>query len=408
MRSVADGLEKQYSDQQGIIGGVAVAEWNSRKEQEAAEKAVRDFHGNNKDPRFLVLGATGVGKSSLINRVFRADLHAVGDVKSTTRSFSTRIFQGDDENTILITDSPGYGEIGHDDDYSRQVVDESRNAHVVILVLKADDKGYQRDLDILSKVFRSPEFQDCQPLVIALNHVDKLPPVRDWRPPYRLDLPESPEDSDKVRNIKQKIALVREQFGSIFKAGAALCVCPTMSEPREGEIFGIQHFREKLFDAMPQIAKLKYARASRVAEEASRETMEKLDKLADRIIGGNAAAAFSAVLLNPVPVSDWLFIAPIQMSMIVEVGAVYGKTIDLQAAKETAYALGAGLAARTIFQGIISLFPGVKNIVGPPYAAAATHGMGVAAKMYFKSGKRPSKEVIQEAVDEELKRRKEN
>jgi predicted GTPase/uncharacterized protein (DUF697 family) len=387
--------------------GAAMSEWTSKKEQEVIEAAVRKFSDEQKDPHFLVLGATGVGKSSLINRVFRADLHAVNDIKSTTRSFSTHQYKAAANNNVIITDSPGYGEVGHDDDYSTQVVEESRKAYVMILVLKADDKGYQRDLDIMGRVFKHPEFDQLQPLVIALNQIDKLPPVRDWKPPYQLNAPVTPTDTEKVRNVKNKIALVGEQFSSIAGRRISPDICPTMSEPREGEIYGIQAFRERLFDALPKIAKLKYARASRVGENASRELMEKLDFYANSIIATHAAAAASGVALNPVPVSDWTFLAPIQMAMIVELGAVYGKTIDGRSAKETIVALGAGFAARTIFQGIISLFPGVKNIIGPPYAAAATHGMGVAAKAYFKGGKTATADVIKNAVDEELKRRKE-
>lgn len=385
-----------------------MSEWTSKKEQEVVDEAVRKFNSEQKDPHFLVLGATGVGKSSLINRVFRADLNAVNDVKSTTRSFRTHEYKASGNNTILITDSPGYGEIRHDEEYSGQVVTESRKAHVMILVLKADEKGYQRDINILTGVFGSPEFDQHQPFLIALNQIDKLPPIREWTPPYDLHGQPTDADGDKAKHIKQKIALVRDQFGTIAGRGVLPDICPTMSEPREGDVFGIEAFREQLFDCLPKVAKLKYARASRIAENASRELLEKLDSYANGIIGSNAAAAATAVALNPLPVSDWAILAPLQISMIVELGAVYGKTIDAQSAKETLLALGAGFAARTIFQGIISLFPGIKNIVGPPYAAAATHGMGVAAKAYFKTGKVPTKDVIEKAMNEELRRRQGN
>ncbi len=278
---------------------------------------------------------------------------------------------------------------------------------VVILVLKADEKGYQRDHDILTAVFASPEFNQEKPLLIALNQIDKLPPVREWTPPYALDGPEDSDDSEKAKNIKAKLQIVREQFRNLGGRLAPL-VDPVMSEPREGTPFGIEAFREHLLDALPKVAKLKYARATRIAENASRELMEKLDKMADAIIATNATAAAAAVLANPLPVSDWIILAPLQIGMIVEIGAVYGKTIDWAIAKETLVTLGAGFAARTLFQGLISLLPGIKNIVGPPYAAAATYGMGAAAKQYFKTGKAPSVEQIKRAVEAEMSRQKAN
>ena len=89
--------------------------------------------------------------------------------------------------------------------------------------------------------------------------------------------------------------------------------------------------------------------------------------------------------------------------MVVEIGAVYGNTVDASAAKETMLTLGAGFAARTVFQGIISLLPGIKNVLGPPYAAAATYALGAAAKQYFVSGQTPTESMIRSAAAEALR-----
>ncbi len=367
-------------------------------------QALGEFEQEQKDPHFLVIGATGVGKSSLINCVFRANLHAVNDVISTTRAFSTKEYYLDNGNKVLITDSPGYGEVGHDEEYSCQIVEASRQAHVVILVLKADEKGYQRDLNVLSSVFRNREFDQHRPCLLALNQIDKLPPVSEWDPPYDLLSPLAERDTEKVRNMKQKILLVQQQLASVT-ANSSSPVCPTMSEPREGPIFGIDSLREHLYDALPEVARLKYCRACQIAKDASQQLLAKLDCQADRIIEKAAGLALGAVLANFVPLSDWILLAPIQTVMIVKIAAVYGKTVNKANAMETIAALGAGLAARTVFQGIISLLPGIKNIVGPPYAAAATYGIGAAAKAYFKSGELASPEAIKAIVQQEYKRR---
>jgi len=376
-----------------------------RKLQQAIQEAIDKFEAGQQDPHFLVVGATGVGKSALINRVFRENLHAVGPIRSTTRDFSMRKYAVSGKAAILITDSPGYGEVGHDEEYSRQIVQASRESHVIILVLKADEKGYQRDLDMLTSVFGNREFDREKPLLIALNQIDKLPPVREWKPPYDVAGPPVASDGEKVRNIKDKLALVREQFRTIGGRLAPL-VDPVMaaSEPSAGQPFGIDEFREHLFETLPKVAKLKYARAARIAENASKELMEKLDRMADELIAGNAVAAAAAVLANPFPVSDWLFLAPIQIGMVVELGAVYGRTIDKEMAKEVVLTLGAGFAARTIFQFALSLIPGFKNIIGPPFASAATYGIGAAAKRYFKIGQVPTEQEFRRVVEAELNR----
>ncbi len=126
-----------------------------------------------------------------------------------------------------------------------------------------------------------------------------------------------------------------------------------------------------------------------------------------RIIIATAAAAASAVALNPIPLSDLLTLAPIQIGMIIKVGAIYGKKVDQESAVEVLTALGVGLAARSIFQGIISLIPipGAKPFLGAPYAAAATHGMGIAARAYFKSNSIPSADDLRKIIEEEIKKR---
>ena len=89
------------------------------------EQAVQSFENTQEEPRVLVLGATGVGKSSLINAIFGKKLRPVFTIESTTRDFSENTYEID-ETRVIIIDSPGYGEVGHDENYSRNVVHEAR------------------------------------------------------------------------------------------------------------------------------------------------------------------------------------------------------------------------------------------------------------------------------------------
>jgi uncharacterized protein (DUF697 family) len=91
--------------------------------------------------------------------------------------------------------------------------------------------------------------------------------------------------------------------------------------------------------------------------------------------------------------------------MIVKLGAIYGKTINTQSAIEVVTTLGAGFAARSLLQGIISLLPVAKNVLGPVAAAAFTHGMGAAALAYFKNQAVPSPEQLRAEINQEIRRR---
>ena len=378
-----------------------------RKEREMTEKirqiieeAVGRFEEEQEDPRLLILGATGVGKSSLINAIFDKKLQEVGPTKSTTRKFATHKYVMDG-TTILITDSPGYGEIGHDKQYSGQVITEAKTAHAVTLVLKADEKGYERDRQIIGDAGKDPDFSLEKPLLIALNQIDKLKP-RGWNPPYEWEAPPRDDDSEKVRNIREKVALVKDQFKTLIGKREPIIV-PTMADEEDGPIFGIDKFKLKLLQILPETARYRFARSAKLAEEASREVLEQLDKEADNIIKGAAASAAGLVAVNPVPASDIAVLAPLQIGMIIKLGAIYGKAINRNSALEVITTLGTGLAARTVFQGVISLLPVVKNVLGPPYAAAATYGIGQAAKAYFKGRGVPSLEEMKSEVERELR-----
>ncbi len=374
------------------------------KIKQMIEDAVQRFDNTQGDPRLLILGATGVGKSSLINAIFGKKLRKVKTIVSTTREFATNEYEMDG-TTIQITDSPGYGEIGHDEAYSKSVVCEAATHHAVTLVLKADEKGYERDRRIIGKAGRDPEFSLEKPLLIALNQIDKIKPLREWPLPNDVDLdsPLAGDDTAKTRNIKEKVFLVKEQFKSVV-GNRALHVIPMMADKDEGAIFGVDRFKLCLFEILPEATKYRFARTAKLAEKASREVLEQLDRTADTVIKTAATAAASAVLVNPVPVSDIAVLAPLQIGMIIKLGAIYGKTIDRKSAIEVTSTLGAGIGVRSIFQIVISFFPGVKNVLGPPYAATATYGMGQAAKKYFKGQGVPSRAEVRVEVDRELLR----
>ena len=304
----------------------------------------------------------------------------------------------------MITDSPGYGEIGHDEQYSKKVVTKAENHHAVTLVLKADVKHYEKDLQIIGSASKDPDFSLEKPLLIALNQIDKIKPSREWNPPYEWEAPPRDDDAEKVRNIKEKVALVKDQFKAVIGRRETI-VIPTMSDEEEGHIFGIDTFILKLFQILPETARYRFARSTKLAEKASKEVLEQLDEEADQIITAAATSAGAAVLANPVPISDFLILVPIQIGMVIKLGALYGETIDKKSAVEIVTTLGAGVATRVIFQTVVSWVPGVKNVLGPPVASAATYGIGKAAKKYFKGQGLPTEEELKAQVEGEFKRR---
>ena len=159
----------------------------------------------------LVIGRTGAGKSSLINMLKGESSLPTGDIGSTTRWLEgVPVDLG--PRTVTFVDSPGIGEAVTNSDYHDGIKDWfSQNRHKVrclLLVLQADSKAHADDrrlVDALRSVSRKP-------LIIALNQVDKVKPVREefayesWEKEQKRALP-------KGRNIRENVNEVARQFG---------------------------------------------------------------------------------------------------------------------------------------------------------------------------------------------------
>src|SRR5262249_53999204 len=147
-------------------------------------------------------------------------------------------------------------------------------------------------------------------------------------------------------NIKEKIQEVTRQFQSVVGSRRVIVV-PTMSDPEEGVIFGIDQFKLCLFQVLPDAVRFRFARMAKIAEKASQEVIKQLDKEAGVVIAAAATTAAGAVAANWIPASDFLLLVPIQIGMIIKIGSIYGKTVNRESAWEVICALGAGFAART-------------------------------------------------------------
>lgn len=165
--------------------------------------------GTFRGPMLVFVGRTGAGKSSLINCVVGANLAEVGHVASTTRAihgFPLVTAMGE----VTLVDTPGIGEAKTSDVYwnsGLQWIEKNRKSIAAfVLVIAADGKAHQEDIDFIRAAW-----EHCRcPLVVALNQVDKMKPVRSkllttsWETERRASGP-------KARHIAEKLELIHAQ-----------------------------------------------------------------------------------------------------------------------------------------------------------------------------------------------------
>ena len=105
------------------------------------------------------------------------------------------------------------------------------------------------------------------------------------------------------------------------------------------------------------------------------------------IHSASAAAAVIGGGLAQVPTSDSLIITPIQLTMAVSLGKVFGITLDQSAAKATVASATATAVGRAASQVLIGWLPGVGNIINATTAATITEAIGWTMAKEFESQK---------------------
>jgi uncharacterized protein (DUF697 family) len=111
-----------------------------------------------------------------------------------------------------------------------------------------------------------------------------------------------------------------------------------------------------------------------------RVVREKISAKARVVIHGSAlAAAAVGGGLAQIPASGSLVITPIQISMIIALGSLHGKTLDKSAALGVLAAAYGPCVGRTVSQLLIGWIPGVGNAINAATAFVITESIGWAA-----------------------------
>lgn len=90
----------------------------------------------------------------------------------------------------------------------------------------------------------------------------------------------------------------------------------------------------------------------------------------------SVAAAGVGGGLAQIPGSDNAILTPIQLTMIISLGKVFGRSLSEASAKAALGSVAASTVGRTVSQVLIGWLPGIGNAVNATTAAGVTESLG--------------------------------
>ena len=350
---------------------------------------------NRRPPRFVLIGRTGVGKSSLINAMCGRYLAKTSDVVVGTNLAKEYSYKSLGKTLFEIIDTRGLAEsretgqkLSSEDQLHQTIRDFQPDA--ILFLSRCKERAHlKEDAEFLSRIANVNETK--VPIIAILTQSDEMEPSREkdpkQYPPRRLEnIAKAKEEFEKIlddQNVKSLAVLPVSAYIEWNQE-------PTTLEPDEWEklriefdgrynINGLIDLLEDNIDIRASIALMLATRVDQICRRLS----EKFTKI--------FAAAASLVAAIPIPIADYPILLGLQVILAMIIAYLAGRDMSYDTAAKFVVAIGALGAAGFAFRGLAQqaskllnvIVPGVGSVVSASIVGAATWGIGKAAISYF-------------------------
>ncbi|WP_040227371.1 GTPase family protein [Bhargavaea cecembensis] len=351
---------------------------------------------NPRPPRFVLVGRTGVGKSSLVNAMSGMYLAEVSDVEIGTKEARKFTYEADGQVYFEVIDTRGIGESETFDkkaeDELSEVVREFR-PDALLFLQKATERAHI-DKDVIATKQLMDKTGGDLPLVAILTHIDELNPSRVKEPDRYPD--------EKLRLIGEKKAQLERIFAEHgLEATAILPVSSYIEWDRDPEAmpendrhelrigFDGRRGIEELLDFLEESLDVRAAIHLGLTVRLNRVAI----RISERFI--KIFSALSAtVALSPIIATDIAVLLTLQSILLMIIAYLSGRELEFRTARELLVSLGGigatGFTLRMVAQQGSKLanllFPGAGSAISAGIASGGTYAIGKAAVAYYLRG----------------------
>ena len=311
----------------------------------------------------LIVGETGVGKSTLINTIFGNDVAKVGTGRPITQEIEA---YRNEEERLCIYDTKGL-----------EIKDSSTISNIEDFIEAQEQKEISEQIHIALFCIQEATKR------VQEAHIDLYNKLQSHYVPTILVITKAQRDADK--NGEKFSDFVKKEFNISDDSIQRVRALPFIDDT--GKVLqnrqGIDDLIKKMYDKMDEGRRNAFGRKQRYDDKKRIESLrEKALGLVDKYSVGAGAVAG-----NPIPFSDIFLILPAQIMMISHISMIYGlfkEDSRRENIKKIIIAFGSvciiGFLARFVFGSALKLLPGFGSLAGglinAAVAGAITKAMG--------------------------------